>query len=208
MGIRRTCVVAAAGIGLPLVGVAAPAHAATTTPPLQCQGLLTCVVPIVSGLTTSVTSSVPILVNTVPQLIHTVPTVLNTVPQVLSGVLEGPPTTPKPPSKPPTPPTTTHHSKPVVAAPHRHIASTTAPAVHSPVAPTTPPTAAAPTVIPPAQTSDPNPIVQVLQQASRAVETVVNLFGWNLLALIPMAGIAFVISRRLYSARRSASGLL
>ena len=42
----------------------------------------------------------------------------------------------------------------------------------------------------------------VLQQAVGTVHAVFTTLGWNLLALIPMAGIAFAISQRITSARR------
>lgn len=42
----------------------------------------------------------------------------------------------------------------------------------------------------------------VLHQAVGTVHAVFTTLGWNLLALIPMAGIAFAISQRITSARR------
>ena len=52
----------------------------------------------------------------------------------------------------------------------------------------------------------PNPISDVLQQVTGVAQAVFSIFGWNLLALIPMAGIALAISRQMRSGRRSASG--
>lgn len=218
MSIRRTFVAILVGIGLPLTAMAAPATAATSTPTPtpQCQGLLTCVVPIVTGLTGAVVGTTTGVVSTVPTIVGNVPKIVGTVPTVLSTLLGGNPatspgqgTTP-PPTKPPhhvtPPPTTTHHTT-TSTIPRR---TTTTVKVTSPVT--------IPSVI------DHNPGPQAVSNSGlsigdilgdllggnlvSAASKIVTLFGWNLLALIPMGGIAFVISRRMASGRRSASGLV
>lgn len=208
MGLGRVCMIATVGIGLPLAGVAAPAEAAATAPPQQCQNLLGCVVPIVSGLTVTVTGLVPTVVNTtVPSLVSAVPKLLTTVPQVLSGVLAPPPTKPTQPPNVTPPPPPRHHGKPTVTT-HHHATTTAPPVRTTAVTPTIQPSVPTPQVTQPTPQKPTNPVVQVLQEAAHVAAQVVTLLGWNLLALIPMAGIAFVISRRMATAKRSASGLL
>ncbi|BBH15827.1 hypothetical protein Back2_01140 [Nocardioides baekrokdamisoli] len=204
MARRHAIVVAVVGFGLPLAGVASPAEAASTTPTQpQCQTLLTCVVPIVTGVTGG-------LITSVPTLVHAVPTVVGSVPKTLSTLLGGKPTTPTQGTTTPPPPP--NHGKPTVK-PQHHKPPTTS-ATHVTPAPTkaaariTTPTPAKPTVIPQAPTPSTNPVIQVVEQVAHAAEKVVSLFGWNLLALLPMAGIAFGISRRMAASRRSVSGLL
>lgn len=202
MRLRRTLLVAVIGFGLPLAGVAAPAQAAmTNTPTTQCQTLLTCVVPIVTGLTGTLVTAVPTVIKAVPQI-------LGSVPATLSNLLGTNHTTP--PSRGQKPP---HHSKPPVTKAHhptktppKTSAAHTTAAPKKAAIPTH--TVAVPKVIPTAPTPRPNPIVQLVRDVGHVAQQVVSLFGWNLLALIPMAGIAFVISRRMAVSRRSASGLL
>lgn len=207
MALRHTLVVAAVGIGLPFAGIAAPAEAATTstTSTTQCQTLLTCVVPIVTGLTGG-------LVGTVPTLLNAVPKIVGSVPQTLTTLLGGNHST-GPTQGTKTPPKTPQHGKPPVKTPPHRTPPTTSSSHLTPVpkkttTATTTPTVAHPTVIPPQPISQPNPVIKVVQQVAHLAQQVVSLFGWNLLALIPMAGIALVISRRMAAGRRSASGLL
>ena len=206
MTLRRTWLVAVVGFGLPLAGVAAPAQAATTnTSTAQCQTLLTCVVPIVTGLTGT-------LVTTVPAVVNAVPKIVGSVPATLSNLLGTKHTTPPPSQGHNPPPKPPDHGKPTVKKTHHHTTTPPkAPAAHTtpaPKAPSPTPAVATPRVIPPAPTPRPDPVVQVVQEVAHVAQQVVSLFGWNLLALIPMAGIAFVISRRMAASRRSASGLL
>jgi hypothetical protein len=194
---RRMFVAGAIGIGLSLTTVAAPAQAASSTTPQpqaqQCQGLLGCVVPIVTSVTETVTGTVT---KGVPNVIKSVTKTVGNVPgtvQTVVGVVT-------PPTKP-------------VTKPHQPVAKAPTKPITVPVRQVVPITPVAPAVVqPPATTREdtgsPNPFLQALNSVTKAAETVADLFGWNLLALIPMAGIALAISRRMATARRSASGLL
>src|SRR5581483_7871685 len=149
-----------------------------------------------------------------PNIVNTVPTVLST----LLGTKNTTPTQPKPPSGNGghhnggggTKPGKTKHSQTASATSASTRTSTT---VKTTAVPAKRPSVVQPT---PQTTSDHNSdsgsiggvIGSLFSPVVDAAKTVVTLFGWNLLALIPMAGIAFVISRRMSAARRSASGLL
>ncbi|BBH18479.1 hypothetical protein Back2_27660 [Nocardioides baekrokdamisoli] len=77
---------------------------------------------------------------------------------------------------------TPHASHASVVAPRRVVGST-------------------PTTTSTSQRIGPKPVPDVLQQVATAVQDAFSLFGWNLLALIPIAGIAIAISRQMKSPR-------
>jgi len=197
----------AVGLGLSCALVAGPAEAATATSgtsQTQCQSLLGCLSPIVGGLTGTVSGVVTTLTTTLasPPVSVTLPDPVTPIVDVLATKPTG--VTPPPPPPPPTPPP--HHTKPH-PKPHP-VAVTTTPRTGAASTGITAPVTVQPPVVPPAPTNNSNLLFHFVDQVARAAEQVVTLFGWNLLALIPMGGIAFVISRRMATARRSVSGLL
>lgn len=107
----------------------------------------------------------------------------------------------KHPGKKPAKHTSKHGLKPARHAP------AAAPPAKAPPAATRPHAPSAVTVEPsaPPPSMRPQLIPNVIQQVAGAVQSAFTLVGWNLLALIPMAGIAFAISRQITSARRSVS---
>lgn len=187
---------AVAGLVLTAAGVAMPssASAATTAP---CTDLLGCVVPTLTAttgvLTTTVTGTVQTLTTT------TLPSVIDAVPTTLTTLLQGTKTiTPTPKPVPHPTPHPTPHPRHTT---HKVTRSTSGPGIVAPGVATRPGTA--PQQGGPSTPSgrDGGTLAGLGGAVAKAVESVVNLFGWNLLALIPMAGIAFAISRRMATAR-------
>ena len=200
------------GVGFTSALIAAPADAATPATS-QCAGLLGCVTTTLTGTLNSTVTDV------VAPVTHVVPTVVNTVPQVVNAVLPAKKSSggsnsgkghgkggSKGGGKVTTHKNESVHKKSVTVAPKKPTTQPRKPA-------TSHVSAVSPVTIPHAQgsaaASSPGPVTQIIQDVAHAAAQVVSLFGWNLLALIPMSGIAFVISRRLGLARRrSVSGLL
>jgi len=116
------------------------------------------------------------------------------------------------------------HGKHAVTSPTPPATAASTKAPHSTNPPSTTPSArtshattrlrSVPDVTPTAPTSpritSPRPrkssqLGDAVQQVTSVLQTVVKPFGWNLLTLIPMAGIAFAISRRMSAAGRADS---
>lgn len=185
--------VAMVGAGLVMsavaVGTAAPATAATAAP---CTDLVGCATTTLAGTTGTLTTTVTGTLHTVATT--TLPTVLTVVPTTLTSLLSSaqvsPP--PKPPGKP-TPGRGRGHGHPGTPAavgtihhgsPHARPASTS----------TSIPSESGVSLLG-NQTADQDHLVWPVVAAT--VQKLLTLVGWNLLALVPMAGIAFVISRRM-----------
>jgi len=111
----------------------------------------------------------------------------------------------KQPAQRPVTRTPTQSVKPATAAPKTAAASRTPHVRSAPQAAASPATPKQQVGPPQAQRRPPGVFRQVAGAVDHAVQAVVTIFGWNLLALFPMAGIALLISRRIRSAGLSAA---